>query len=162
MDSVVTFVDQGEINPTRSFGYRLWMLRQAWTRQVEAVLAPTGLTHMQFILMRGIEHCAATRPSQTALADAMGLDRMTISKVVRTLEAKGLLSRDPHPDDPRANILALTEPGRTLLQRATVLAITEQEQFFGRLGSARKAELSAMLDELLAQAGCPRNASGDA
>ncbi len=142
-------LDDAELLPARSFGYRLWMLRHGWTRRVEAALAPTGLTHMQFFVMRALEHCACSRPSQTALSELMQVDRMTISKVVRTLEAKGLLTRAPHPADPRANVLALTAAGRALLERAVALAIAEQERFFGRLGPARKAEFSEMLDELL-------------
>ena len=161
MDSFTPTFDDNELLPTRSFGYRLWMLRHAWTRRLEAALAPTGLTHMQFFLMRALEHCARTQPSQTALSEALGVDRMTISKVVRTLEAKGLLTRATHPDDPRANVLALTETGRALIQQAATLAWAEQERFFGRLGAARKAEFSAMLDELLAQSGCPKTRGGD-
>ena len=102
-------IDVRTLLPARSFGYRLWMLRHGWTRRVEAALAPTGLTHMQFFVMRALEHCAHEPPSQTTLAEVMQVDRMTISKVVRTLEGKGLLTRAPHPADPRANVLAMTE-----------------------------------------------------
>ena len=41
-----------------------------------------------------------------------------------------------------------------MLERAVVLALTEQERFFGRLGPARKAAFSDMLDELLEHMGC--------
>ena len=155
MDSVPSRLDEAELLPHRSFGYRLWMLRHAWTRRLEAVLQATDLTHMQFFLLRATEHVASLGevPSQSRLADAMHIDRMTASKVLRNLEAKGLLVRAVHPDDPRANSVALTDAGGVLLRRATLLAVTEQDRFFGRLGAARKAEFSAMLDELLTD-GC--------
>ena len=156
MDDVALSFDTSELLPQRSFGYRLWRLRHAWTRRVEAVLGRTGLTHMQFFLLRVLEHCACDRPSQTRLAELLEVDRMTISKVVRTLEAKGLLTRVPHPDDPRANLLALTEAGHTVAAEAAELALAEQNRFFGRLGPARSVEFSAMLDELLDQPECRR------
>ncbi len=157
MDSVPSQLDEAELLPHRSFGYRLWMLRHAWTRRIEAVLQATELTHMQFFLLRAIEAAVGLGevPSQSRLADRLHIDRMTASKVLRNLEAKGLLVRAVHPDDPRANSVALTEAGAVLLRRATLLAVAEQDRFFGRLGGARKAEFSAMLDELLTNDGCP-------
>jgi len=149
-------LDEAELLPQRSFGYRLWMLRHAWTRRLEAVLNETELTHMQFFVLRMIEHVSSLGavPSQTRLADQLHIDRMTVSKVLRTLEAKQLVVRAVHPDDPRANSVALTADGAAVLRRATVLVVTEQNRFFGRLGPERKAEFSAMLDELLDIDGC--------
>ena len=157
MDNVPSRLNETELLPTRSFGYRLWMLRHAWTRRIEAALQGTGLTHMQFFLLRALEAVVdlGEVPTQSRLADGLHIDRMTASKVLRNLEAKGLLVRAVHPDDPRANSVALTEAGAVLLRRATLLAMAEQDRFFGRLGDARKAEFSAMLDELLTNDGCP-------
>lgn len=140
-----------DLLPTRSFGYRLWMLRHAWTRRMEAAVAQTGLTHMQFFLLRAIEHVTATGavPSQTHLADSLHVDRMTVSKVVRTLEAKALLTRTVHPGDPRAKGVALTGTGRQTVNHAAHLVYAEQERFFGRLGPEAEAAFSDMLDTLL-------------
>jgi len=156
MDSVLSQLAEAELQPHRSFGYRLWMLRHAWTRRLEAALQGTELTHMQFFLLRATEHVASLgeMPTQTHLADRLRIDRMTASKVLRNLEAKGLIARAVHPNDPRANSVVLTANGATLLRRATLLAVAEQERFFGRLGADRKAEFSAMLDELLTNDGC--------
>ena len=139
--------------PHRTFGFRLWMLRHAWTRRVEAALASTALTHMQFFVLCGVEHLTALgeTPSQTRLAEDMQVDCMTVSKVVRTLEAKGLLTRAVHPADPRAKRLALTAPGVDAVRRGTRLVHAEQDRFFGRLGADGKAAFSDMLDTLLAQ-----------
>ncbi len=151
MDSMVSRLDDAELLPHRSFGYRLWMLRHAWTRRLEAALDATGLTHMQFFLLRAAEHLSSLgeTPSQTRLADELHIDRMTVSKVLRTLEAKGLVARAQHPDDPRANSIALTAAGSALSRCAALLALAEQDRFFDRLGPTRKAQFSAMLDELL-------------
>ncbi len=137
--------------PHRSFGYRLWMLRHAWTRRLEAALDRTGLTHMQFFLLRAVAVGSSgdDKPSQARLAEALQIDRMTVSTVLRTLEAKGLVRRDVHPQDPRANAVVLTHEGEALEQEGARLALAEQERFFGRLGPERKAAFSGMLDDLL-------------
>ena len=155
MDNVTSQPDVADLLPHRSFGYRLWMLRHAWTRRLEAVLQATGLTHMQFFLLRTAERVSSLGevPSQSRLADSLHIDRMTASKVLRNLEAKGLLVRAVHPDDPRANSVALTETGAAVLHRASLLVVAEQDRFFGRLGPTRKAEFGAMLDDLLATDG---------
>ena len=143
----------GAFRPHQSFGFRLWMLRHAWTRRVEAVLAPTSLTHMQFFVLAAVEHLTGLgeAPSQTHIASGLQIDCMTVSKVVRTLEAKGMLARAVHPDDPRAKCVALTALGAGVAREGTGLVHAEQERFFGRLGRDGKAAFSLMLDTLLEQ-----------
>lgn len=155
MDSVRRSACSDAFLPERAFGYRVSMLRHVWTRRADAALAPTGLTHMQFFLLRTIEHVVALGrvPSQTDLADYLHVDRMTVGNVVRTLEAKGILTRGVHPQDPRANSVQVTDLGARLRARATELVMSEQDRFFGRLGHDGKAQFGAMLDRLLAADG---------
>lgn len=138
-------------DPIRSFGFRIWHLKHAWARHVEAALTSERLTHMQFVLLRTIRTLADAghRPTQTRLSDALATDRMTVSKVLRLLEQKGLLTRPVHPDDPRAHHVQLTPAGFAVLNRAIPLVLAAQQSFFGRLGTRRLTEFSAMLDDLL-------------
>ena len=137
--------------PERSLGYRLWMLRHAWTRRVEAVLDPTGLTHMQFFVLRAIEHVSLNggMPSQARIAEFLRVDRMTVSKVVRTLETRNAVARDVHPDDCRANSVALTPEGDRMVKQATDLVLTEQDRFFGRIGPDMLGLFDTLVDQLL-------------
>ncbi len=153
MDQNVSHVPPGgtELSPLRSFGFRLWHVQHAWTRRLEAALAPVGLTHMQYVMLRAADFLArqGERPAQRCLADVLATDRMMVSKVVRLLESKGLVVRCVHPDDQRANHVALTDAGRRSLAGAIEAAQAEQARFFGRLGPARQAEFGALLDQLL-------------
>ena len=163
MDDAPIPADPADLLPTRSFGYRLWMLRHAWTRRAEAAMAPTGLTHMQFFVLRALEHASATgmMRSQTQLAGDLHIDRMTVSKVVRTIESKGLAVRGVHPADPRANSVALTPAGLELVRHATALVFEEQEAFFGHLGQDGKAAFGTMLDQLLGHEARRSTGNGD-
>ena len=120
---------------------------------MEAALAPTGLTHMQFFILSAVAHLTGLgeAPSQTRIAGGLQVDSMTVSKVVRTLEGKGMLARAVHPADPRAKCVALTTAGTDMLRQASRLVGAEQERFFGCLGRDGKAAFSKMLDTLLEQ-----------
>ena len=142
-------------DPCRSFGFRLWHLKHAWSRRLEADLAPLSLTYLQFVMLRAADRQArlGERPSQARLAEVLATDRMLVSKVLRLLEQKGLIVRPVHPGDARAVEIVLTEAGRQALAAALPVAQAAQDVFFGRLGPERLAEFDRTLDDLLAADG---------
>ena len=146
-----------EASPLRSFGFRLWHVRHAFTRRLDAALAPLGLTHMQYVMLRMVDFLAQAgeQPTQARLAEGAAVDRMLVSKVLRLLEAKGMVDRSAHPDDARAHHVVLTPAGQRLVAEAVPVALRVQAEFFGRLGKARMAQLGALLDELLLLEGNP-------
>lgn len=146
-----------EASPLRSFGFRLWHVRHAFTRRLDAALMPLDLTHMQYVMLRVVDYLARAgeQPTQARLAEGAAVDRMLVSKVLRLLEAKGLVGRSMHPDDARAHHVVLTDAGQRLVADAIPVALRVQADFFGRLGAARMAELGALLDELLLLEGNP-------
>jgi DNA-binding MarR family transcriptional regulator len=135
-------------------GFLLWHLTLAWQRAVAAVLAPLGLTHVQFVLLA----CAwwlggqGQVPNQLQLARQAGTDVKMTSQVVRRLEAKGLLDRQVDPDDTRARRLRLTAEGDRLARRAIAAVEQADAKFFG----AEAAEVTSLLQRLLGP-GLPRD-----
>jgi MarR family transcriptional regulator, organic hydroperoxide resistance regulator len=141
--------------PEESVGYRLRLAHHAWTRQLDAVLRPLGVTHLQFIALDAIEiFCErGETPSQVRIAAFMQFDAMMISKILRLLEERGYVERRQHPEDPRANALQLTPAGRELLQAASPVVRAAHAAFFDcRLDADGKKMLAALLDRLLAPA----------
>lgn len=53
----------------------------------------------------------------TALAAAEGISQPSVSQVVQRMERQGLVTRVSDPEDGRASLIALAEPGRDLLAR---------------------------------------------
>lgn len=53
----------------------------------------------------------------TALAAAEGITQPSVSQLVQRLERQGLVTRVSDPEDGRASLIALAEPGRALLAR---------------------------------------------
>ncbi len=48
----------------------------------------------------------------TALGPKMGMEATSLSRILKTMEKKGLIVRRPNPDDGRGVIIGLTEFGR--------------------------------------------------
>ena len=116
-----------------SLGFLLWHATLRWQRLIAAALRPLELTHVQFVLLAVLwwfTEIRGERPTQRALADQAGTDRMMTSQVLRVLERRGLVARPMHPTDARARELALTPAGSELALRAIAVVEEADRQFF--------------------------------
>jgi DNA-binding MarR family transcriptional regulator len=106
--------------PEESPGFLLWHLTLRWQREVAVVLKPLGLTHVQFVLLASTWwlNTHAQQPNQAVLAAHAGTDVKMTSQVIRTLEQKGLITRDVDAADTRARRLVVTEAGTALAPQA--------------------------------------------
>ncbi|MBP7999706.1 MAG: MarR family transcriptional regulator [Chloroflexi bacterium] len=122
--------------PDESPGFSLWQVSSLWQRQINAGLRPFGLTHAQFVLLASLAWFAGDKHpiTQVELASHAKMDVMMASNVLRTLEEKGLILRNPHPTDTRAKALTITEQGRTLAAQTVLLIETIDREFFNALG----------------------------
>ena len=129
----------------------MWRLATKWRVAVDRALAPLDLTHAQYVLLaalRGLEQ-AGRQPSQRELADDTGLEALYVSKLARTLEAKGLLARRRDPHDTRAVRLTLTERGRETVRSAMRIAQELLERLLAPLGGRNSARTAALVRELV-------------
>jgi len=60
--------------------------------------------------------------NQAALADIVGVEPITICRMVDRLEALGLVERKPDPNDRRARLVHMTEAARPGLERMKAVA----------------------------------------
>lgn len=117
-------------------GFLLWQLTNLWQQRIRSTLATLHITHVQFVLLTSIAWLADTEVavSQVTLSRHAHTDIMMTSEVVRTLEKKGLVTREVHPRDPRAKVVMLTAEGQQIVQKAVPLVEAADEQFFKELG----------------------------
>jgi len=118
-------------------GFLLWQVSSLWQRQVNAALKQFNLTHAQFVLLASMTWLADGKKhlTQVELANHAKMDVMMTSNVLRTLEEKGLVKRNPHPTDTRAKSLAVTSKGRELAEQAVPVVENIDNTFFGVLGT---------------------------
>lgn len=125
-----------------------------WRVAVDRAVAPLSLTHAQYVVMASLYGMSRSglRPSQRALADRTGLEPLYVSKLVRALEASGLVARTRDPDDPRAMQVSLTEHGSDVTRRAIKVVQGLLDQLLEPLGgqdSPRTREFTRELATLL-------------
>ncbi|MDT7582005.1 MAG: hypothetical protein QOK35_3269 [Pseudonocardiales bacterium] len=133
--------------PAASPGYLLWCVTLSWQRAVTAALRPLGLTHVQFVLLVSTWwlHEQGRGPSQVELARHAAIDVKMTSQVVRTLETKALLAREPDPGDARIRRLRPTDAGAALARRAVVVVEEVDQDFFGDRATAAVSVLQGLL-----------------
>ena len=130
-----TFDDLEKLPKAGGAGAALWRAANRWQRLQRDLLEPFHLTPVQYLLLSGLNGLPDRTPiTQTVLAMHCGVDGMTTSQQIRELEQKKLIRRAPHPDDRRAVAIALTQPGRQLVNRATPVIGEAEKAFFGALG----------------------------
>ena len=104
-----------------------------------------GLTRAHWRVIAGLfRHEGLT---QTELANAIGMARSPLGKIVDRLEESGLIERTPDPDDRRVNRLSLTRAAQPLIEPAQALAAQIETAALRRLPKQRQA---ALIDALIA------------
>jgi DNA-binding MarR family transcriptional regulator len=122
---------------SESSGFLLWQVTALWQRRIAWALRSLGLTQVQYALLASLLWMSRTQRTitQAMLARHTKLDMMMTSQVLRTLETRGLLERNPHPTDTRAKVLGLTKEGRKLAWQAVPVVEGVDREFFGALGA---------------------------
>lgn len=123
--------------PEESSGYLLWQLTMLWQRKMKKALDTLDITHTQFVLLAALAWLSKEQKSvtQVDIANHSKTDRMMVSKVLRTLQSKGFITRQEHQTDTRAKEIRLTESGKIVTQKALILVEETDQAFFEILES---------------------------
>src|SRR5512138_470295 len=97
-------------------------------------LAPSGLEPTQFTLLVACAVAGAAR--MTALAEALAMDRTTLTRNLKPLERRGLV-RVAEGDDRRVREVSLTPRGRAALAAAIPLWKSAQDDVSAAFGRDR-------------------------
>ncbi len=138
-------------SPDESLGFLLWKITVTWQREVRRELRGLRLTHPQFVIMAMLAWAAehSARLNQVSIARESRLDKMTVSKSLAQLDRRRLVRRHADRDDPRANMVELTEAGRDLAGKAVVLVEKVDRRFFDALSGSQRRQLGGLFLELL-------------
>ncbi len=76
-----------------------------------------------------------------ALAEALALDKSTVSRTVDSLVSRGLVDRAPDSEDRRYVALDLTDAGRATVATVNAIADANVRRIFSRIPASRRAEV---------------------
>jgi MarR family transcriptional regulator, lower aerobic nicotinate degradation pathway regulator len=105
-----------------------------------------GLTPAQFGVLTVLK--AHPGLGQSSLARALGFDKVTVLRVLRGLESRGYVSREPAPDNKRNVSVALTEAGAALLTQAQKPAERAYKRLLAPLDKSQQDQLLDLLQLL--------------
>ena len=114
------------------------------TQAYDAALQATGLKATQFTLLATLAERGDT--PLTRLADALVMDRTTLTRNLKPLLRKGFI-RIEHEEDQRVRKVSLTKAGRRVFEEAHPQWEQAQARIFEGLGQDR---WSSFLDDLAA------------
>lgn len=127
-------------------GFLLRRAHQISAAVFEDECREVGLTPAQF----GVLSVLSAQPGlgQSSLARALGFDKVTVLRVLRGLESRGLVARTPAPDN-RRNVCAwLTAAGAHLLGQAQKPAEQAYKRLLAPLDADQQRELLHLLQLL--------------
>jgi DNA-binding MarR family transcriptional regulator len=128
---------------------RLARLQSLMGPRLEVVFARFGLRGSDFAVLATLARLAGEAVSQRRLAAELGLSAGTISLRVDRLVARGLVEREPDPDDGRGAVISLTEDGRDLFEACAPEHLANAEELLAGLTDAERDQLGWLLGKFL-------------
>lgn len=126
-------------------GFHVRRASRIVTQIYDTALRPVGLVQTQFSLLIGIQLLQPV--AITELAAALFTDQTTITRNIRLLEQRGLVSFH-RGEDLRRKLASLTPEGTRLLEQALPLWREAQEKVRRQIGERRWEQLLTLLSEL--------------
>lgn len=128
--------------------YLLVQVAKAHRSLIAENLAELGLHTGQELVLAQLWHEDGLRHSQ--LADRLGVQRPTVTKVLRGMERVELLTREPDSEDARASRVWLSERGRSLRDPVERLWSAAERRTLRGLDRAERDLLKRGLSRMLA------------
>lgn len=130
---------------------RLRRTARSMTRLYDDTMASSGLKVTQLPILVGLGSAGDLPVS--ALAEALGLDRTTLTRNLKVLERRGLVSFAVDDEDARVRLVSLTEKGSRVLVSALARWQEVQESVQAQFGDQRLRTLYGELDTLAGAVG---------
>ncbi len=112
----------------------------------DARLAPLDLNLSQASLLAFVTDFGDR--SQTALAEMVGLGRAATGTMIDQLEARGLVTRTPDPEDRRVWLVSITDAGRVLVERFYDIDAGFQKVIRRDISRAERQQLATLLQRI--------------
>lgn len=137
-------------NADSSSGFLLWQITTLWQREIKISLEPFDLSHSGFVILASLlwfnEH--AIEVTQTTIIEHTKLDKMTVSKSLKTLQKNRFVDRFENESDTRAKTIILTILGEELAIKALKAVEEVDRKFFSKLSHDEKNQLNSLFLKL--------------
>ncbi|WP_394689480.1 MarR family winged helix-turn-helix transcriptional regulator [Hoeflea sp.] len=129
-----------------SAGQTISYLARAYTASLNLRLQPLGLSQARYQVLVALD--AEGEQTQRDLAFRLGVEQATMANTLTRMSRDGLIARKPHPDDGRAQLVALTTAARELVEPAHQATREADQSLLESLPAAEHALFLSMLQRL--------------
>lgn len=128
-------------------GYWLRFVSNHVSHRFQAQVEAQGVTVSEWVTLREMYRLGPVSPGE--LAQAVGMNKSAISKLLARLEHKALTVRAVNDRDRRQHAVALTAAGEALVPVLARIADDNDERFFGHLPPDTRQTLQALLTDIV-------------
>ena len=114
--------------------------------RIEAAFVRHDLVRWEFDMLATLRR--AGKPfmlSPTQLFSTLMITSGTMTHRLKALEKRGLISRQPNPEDARSMLVALTPAGRELIDKAVESHVENERQLLSGLSATQRQQLDEAL-----------------
>jgi DNA-binding MarR family transcriptional regulator len=134
--------------PRTDFGLLLARALNAYVEHLHRELGARGFHDLRPTFGLPLRALQERPRTLTELAGELGVTKQAAAKIVGELEGRGLIAREPSPDDGRATLLRLSGSGRSLIAAAIEIGNAVERDLARDLGTDAAAGLRAGLERL--------------
>jgi DNA-binding MarR family transcriptional regulator len=142
---------------------RISRLAQLLQDELEPVFAAHGVNGGEFDVLAALRRAGRPyRLTPTELSRALMVTSGGMTKRLTALEGRGLIRREPDPNDGRSKAVALTPQGKRLVEAILPEHVANEQRLLGELSGRERTELAGLLETLavsLGDAADPRGAA---
>ena len=124
-----------------SAGFLLWKITSLWQSKLTTVLDVFDINQTQFAILASLkwfeEHKEET--SQAHIVEHAKIDKMTVSKSLRKLELKNIITRSRSNNDARALNITFTATGKKIVNKAITAIEQADDEFFSGFNTTQLA-----------------------
>lgn len=133
-----------------SSGFLLWQVTTLWQREIKSALEKVRLSHSAFVILASLLWFKEQKKTvtQTSIIEHSKLDKMTVSKSLKSLEKSGWVERTENKFDTRAKTIVLSDDGIELALKSVKIVEKIDEEFFSNLDKKERLILNGLFLKL--------------
>ncbi|MNF31329.1 Transcriptional regulator SlyA [compost metagenome] len=121
-------MSQSQLDPHR-FAMQLAQLSRSWRAELDRRLVGLGLSQARWLVLLHLSRFEEL-PTQRELAQSVGVEGPTLARLLDSLEAQGLVSRQAVPEDRRAKKISLSPPAQPLIEKIEAISTQLRKELF--------------------------------
>jgi MarR family transcriptional regulator, transcriptional regulator for hemolysin len=111
------------------FAMQVAQLSRAWRAELDRRLVGLGLSQARWLVLLHLGRFAEP-PTQRELAQSVGVEGPTLARLLDSLEAQELVSRQAVPEDRRAKKIVLSPQARPLIEKIEAISAQLRKEGF--------------------------------